>query len=170
MPPDRAVRRGEARSWNDAPMDDLAIRTFERADQDEVAALILAGLAEHWGEVDDTLNPDVADLAAAYPDGRTVVVLDADRIVGTGTVFPDGDRTVAIKRMSVDPSYRRRGVGRAIVVELVETARGWGVDRVVLETSAHWDDVVDFYQRCGFVLTHHHDGDYGRDAWFALEL
>ena len=146
------------------------IRTFEGGDQDEVAALILAGLAEHWGEVDESLNPDVADLAASYPDGRTVVVLDAGRIVGTGTVFPDGHGTVAIKRMSVAPAYRRRGVGRAIVVELVETARAWGVGRVVLETSAHWDDVVEFYQRCGFVLTHHHEGDYGRDAWFALAL
>jgi GNAT superfamily N-acetyltransferase len=151
-------------------MDQLAIRSFTGGDQDDVAKLILGGLAEHWGTVDESLNPDVDDLAGAYPDGRTVVVLLGDAIVGTGTIFPIGGGAAEIKRMSVDPAQRRRGAGRAIVDELVATARGWGVDRVVLETSAHWDEVVEFYRRCGFVLTHHHDGDYGRDAWFALEL
>jgi putative acetyltransferase len=151
-------------------VDDLAIRTFTTADQDEVRALILGGLAEHWGQVDETLNPDVDDLAGSYPEGRTIVVLADDAIVGTGTVVPISDGAAEIKRMSVVPAMRRRGVGRAVVDELLATARSWGLDRVVLETSAHWDDVVEFYRRCGFVLTHHHDGDYGRDAWFALEL
>ena len=40
----------------------------------------------------------------------------------------------------------------------------------VLETSAGWDEVVTFYERCGFALTHHDEGAYGRDAWFAREL
>jgi GNAT superfamily N-acetyltransferase len=153
-----------------ARVGDLVIRTFTAQDQDEVAALILAGLAEHWGEVDESLNPDVDDLAGSYPEGRTIVVLDDDVVVGTGTVFPIGGGAAEITRMSVAPARRHRGIGRAVLVELVETARRWGAVRVVLETSAHWDEVIAFYRRCGFVLTHHHDGDHGRDAWFALEL
>lgn len=151
-------------------MDGVAIRTFERRDQPEVAALILGGLAEHWETVDVSLNPDVDDLAASYPDGRTIVAVRDGRIVGTGTVFPIGDETAEIKRMSVDPSCRRSGLGRILVADLLATARAWGLERVVLETSAHWDDVVAFYLGCGFELTHHHVGDFGRDAWFALEL
>jgi GNAT superfamily N-acetyltransferase len=151
-------------------VDAVVIRSFEPDDQPEVAALILGGLGEHWGEVDPSLNPDVRDLAGSYPDGQTLVAVCEDRIVGTGTVFPVGDGAAEIKRMSVDPSHRRRGVGQLLVAELVATARSWGLRRLVLETSAHWDDVVDFYLACGFVITHHHDGDYGRDAWFALDL
>ena len=151
-------------------MDELTIRTFAPADQDEAARLILGGMAEHWGEVDESLNPDVDDLAGTYREGRTIVVEHGGRVVGTGTVFPIGDRAAEIKRMSVAPDARRLGVGRAIATELVDTARGWACERVVLETSAHWDDVVAFYLGCGFSITHHHDGDYGRDTWFELVL
>lgn len=102
-----------------------------------MAGLILAGLAEHWGDVDEALNPDVDDLRASYPLGRTVVAERGDRIVGTGTVVPIGDRTAEIKRMSVAPDCRRLGVGRALVTALIETARSWDVDQVVLETVHH---------------------------------
>ncbi len=151
-------------------MDDVAIRAFSPQDQPVVTALILAGLAEHWGDVDESLNPDVHDLAASYPDGRTLVAAQGDRLVGTGTVFPVDHRTAEIKRMSVAPDCRRSGVGRALVAALVAEARHRDVDHVVLETSAHWDAVVAFYLSCGFVLTHHHEGEFGRDAWFALTL
>ena len=151
-------------------MENIAIRAFSPKDQPVVTALILGGLAEHWGEVDESLNPDVHDLPASYPLGRTVVAERGDRIVGTGTVFPVGNRTAEIKRMSVAPDCRLLGVGRALVIALVEAARDWDVDHVALETSAHWDAVVAFYLRCGFVLTHHNDGEFGRDAWFALTL
>jgi hypothetical protein len=36
--------------------------------------------------------------------------------------------------------------------------------------AEHWGDVVAFYLRCGFVLTQHVDGEFGRDAWFARTL
>ena len=38
----------------------ISIKLFESEDQEAVQSLILAGLAEHWGEIDPTLNP-------AYP-------------------------------------------------------------------------------------------------------
>jgi hypothetical protein len=40
----------------------------------------------------------------------------------------------------------------------------------VLETSAHWHDVVAFYLACGFRITHHTDGDLGPDTWFEHRL
>jgi GNAT superfamily N-acetyltransferase len=151
-------------------VDGVAIRAFSTKDQPAVTALILGGLAEHWGEVDESLNPDVHDLASAYANGRTVVAEGGNRLVGTGTVFPVGNRRAEIRRMSVAPDCRQLGVGRALVAALVDAARDWDIDQVVLETSAHWDGVVAFYLRCGFVLTHHDDGEFGLDARFALTL
>ena len=150
-------------------MDDPVIRTIT-PDQGEVAALILAGLAEHWGTVDASLNPDVRDLIAAYPAGRTIVVKRDGMIIATGTVFPIDDETVEIRRMSVAPGHRHRGLGRAVVAELLATARRWERHRAVLETSSGWNGVVAFYRRCGFEITHHHDGAFGCDTWFAIEL
>jgi len=92
------------------------------------------------------------------------------RIIGTGTVMPRTAGTAEIVRMSVDPAERGRGVGRWIVEALLDTAQRWGKTTVVLETSAHWDEVVAFYEACGFQVTHQTDGDFGRDTWFELRL
>ena len=139
---------------------------------DAARRLILAGLGEHWGHVDPALNRDLDDLAATYATGSVLVACDGDGedVVGTGTIVPRGQRTAEIVRMSVAPAHRRTGLGRRLVLELVERARGWGMDRVVLETSAHWTDVVEFYVRCGFTQTHFADGEFGRDAWFEMRL
>src|SRR5262245_42822366 len=148
-------RRSKAR-MRDALTDvagHLRLRDFAKADQEQVRTLVLAGLAGHWGSVDEGLNPDLHDIAESYGAGRTVVVESHDRIIGTGTVLPRTADAAEIVRMSVDAAERRQGVGRWIVAALLDTARCWGKTRVVLETSAHWDEVVAFYVACGFQVT-----------------
>ena len=148
--------------------------TFEdltAATHDEVRSLILEGLADHWDQVDPSLNPDLDDMLASYATGRTIVARsDAGEIVGTGTLRPFGNSEAEIVRMSVRRDARRFGLGRRLVDELVAIARGWGVEAVVLETATSWAEVVAFYQRCGFSVTHVEEGDFGSDTWFRLEL
>ena len=72
--------------------------------------------------------------------------------------------------MSVAVANRRTELGRRLVEALIEIARGWGMKRIVLETTAEWTEVVDFYVRCGFTLTHFEAGAFGRDAWFEMNL
>lgn len=50
------------------------------------------------------------------------------------------------------------------------TAAGWGVSVVVLETTSTWTEVIDFYLRCGFEITHVAGGDFGSDTWFERRL
>ena len=42
------------------------ISEFKPSDQAAVRRLILDGLAERWGVLDESLNPDLNDIAAAY--------------------------------------------------------------------------------------------------------
>jgi putative acetyltransferase len=146
------------------------VHDLRAGEQEAVRSLILAGLGERWGSVDPTLNSDVDDLAATYAAGRVLVASAGAVVVGTGTVTRRGDTTAEIVRMSVAPAFRRTGLGRRLVADLVATARGWGMSRVVLETSAQWTDVVEFYMRCGFTQTHFESGTFGRDAWFEMKL
>ena len=139
-------------------------------EQDAVRSLILEGLREHWGSVDPALNPDLDDLATTYAAGRVLVATDDGTAVGTGTMIRRDDTTAEIVRMSVVRTYRRTGLGRRLVEDLVATARRWGMSRVVLETSAHWTDAVEFYVCCGFTQTHFELGAFGRDAWFEMKL
>ncbi|MCX6522123.1 MAG: GNAT family N-acetyltransferase [Actinobacteria bacterium] len=158
--------RADAAS-TDFPRPPVGVRDMRSGEAAAVRSLVLAGLAEHWGSVDPSLNPDLDDLAAAHPGSRTVVAVDvAGTIVGTGTVVPRGVDSAEVVRMSVATSLRGAGVGRLVLDALIEVARSWGVQRLVLETTADWTDTVAFYERCGFRITHHEDGEFGRDAWF----
>lgn len=136
--------------------------------------LILAGLEEHWGELDPSLNPELDDMLAAYSSGYTVTVTGANQpqagVIGTGTVLPRGNADAEIVRMSVATEMRRSGLGRAIVAHLEAWARATGVQRVVLETTSAWTEVVAFYLSCGYTITHTEQSDFGEDTWFEKRL
>ena len=148
----------------------LHLRSMQPYESDAVRDLILGGLRDHWGTIDPALNRDLDDLGTTVPDRAVLVATLGRQIVGTGTLLRRGERCAEIVRMSVASAHRRSGVGRLLVDELVAVARQWGVERVVLETTASWTEVVHFYERSGFTLTHFADGDFGRDAWFELGL
>jgi putative acetyltransferase len=79
---------------------------------------------------------------------------------------PRGSGTAEIVRMSVARDLRRCGLGRTILARLVETAKAAGFERIVLETTETWQEVIAFYLRFGFEVSHHQDGD----VYFKMEL
>ena len=139
---------------------------FQPSDQTDVKALILAGLVDHWGELDPTLNPDLNDITETYKDTYFLVAKQDGRVVGCGALVPHGTGTAEIKRMSVASALRRQGLGRRILTALCEQAKARGFQRVILETTETWDEVVAFYLDFGFHVTHHQDGD----VYFKLDL
>ncbi|MFN0314836.1 MAG: GNAT family N-acetyltransferase [Burkholderiales bacterium] len=65
--------------------------------------------------------------------------------IGTGRLLPDGH----VGRMAVLQPWRRRGVGSALLVHLVDLAKRSG--RKVLRLHAQ-SYVADFYRRHGFIV------------------
>ena len=134
----------------DADTATILVRPFEPADQPAVRSLILEGLGEHFGSIDETLNPDLNDIAAAYANALSLVACDGDVIAGTGALTPQADGVAIISRMSTAAAHRRKGVARAVLTRLVEHARERGCSRVVLGTNAGWEDAIAFYRAFGF--------------------
>src|SRR3712207_405159 len=115
------------------------IRPFVPGDQLAARRLILHGLGERWGWIDETRNPDLDDIAAHYvaPGHYFVVVEWGDELIGTGALVAEGaGGAVAgrIVRMSVAREHRGRGLGRALVEHLLDEARRRGYRRVLVET------------------------------------
>ena len=148
----------------------VTIADMQDHEQDDVRALILLGLADHWGVIDPDLNPDLNNLRQSYAAGRTIVARLNHGIAATGTIIPGAPGVAEIVRISVRKANRRSGVGRLIVNELVSTARAWGASRIDVETSANWHAVVLFYRSCGFSVTHNSTSPYGLDTWLTLDL
>jgi ribosomal protein S18 acetylase RimI-like enzyme len=129
----------------------MHIRPFTPTDQDAARALILEGLREHWGWLDPSLNPDLDDIAASYiAPGHVFLLAESERaLVGTGALIIAGD-SGQIVRVSVSPRWRRHGIGRALVIALLDAARVRGLIRVWMETNNDWHDAIGLYRRCGF--------------------
>jgi predicted GNAT family N-acyltransferase len=72
------------------------------------------------------------------------LALDADGgPIGTARLLPDG----RVGRMAVLKEWRQRGVGGALLLALLERARGRRVERSVLHAQTH---AAGFYRRFGF--------------------
>jgi putative acetyltransferase len=52
--------------------------------------------------------------------------------------------------MYVEPDYRGKGVGRAVLARLEAAARELGVERLVLETGVYQEAAIALYRRAGF--------------------
>jgi ribosomal protein S18 acetylase RimI-like enzyme len=148
----------------------LRIERFRPEDQRLVRDLILAGLEERWGAIDPSLNPDLDDIALAYDDSTVLVAWSAGEVVGAGILVPRGDGMREIVRMSVATAHRRRGIGRRVLTELVEIAEREAARRVVLETTATWQEAIELYAAFGFQLSHVAEGAFGPNAYFFLDL
>jgi predicted GNAT family N-acyltransferase len=72
------------------------------------------------------------------------VVFEGGTAVGTGRLLPDGH----IGRMAVLKAWRGRGIGAAILRELIEAARERGHREVALSAQVH---ALPFYRAHGFV-------------------
>jgi putative acetyltransferase len=137
----------------------ITLSPFRPEDQTGVKALILGGLAEHWGTIDPNKNPDLNDIASAYAGATFLVARLEGRVVGTGALLPRLQHTAEIVRMSVAADLRRQGLGKRILSRLIEDARTTGYRQVILETTQTWSEVIQFYLDNGFRITHFEDGD-----------
>ena len=144
----------------------IKILPFHSKNQTAIKALILDGLVDHWGTLDESKNPDLNKIATIYADANFLVAWLDDEIIGTGAAIPRSEKQVEIVRMSVSKKLRRKGSGWQILSELCRQAAKAGYQEVILETTETWQDVIDFYLNYGFEITHYSDGD----AYFKLNL
>jgi ribosomal protein S18 acetylase RimI-like enzyme len=144
---------------------EIHVRVAREDEYAAVGALTVAGY-----EADDYLlrsngsyDHDYASwLADTAPRGRGSVLLvaaDGDELLGTVTWCPPGspDRQLAVadnqgefRTLSVAPAGRRRGVGRALVVDCLERARAAGLTEVVLCSVSVMKPAHTLYESLGF--------------------
>jgi GNAT superfamily N-acetyltransferase len=102
-------------------------------------------------------------------------------VAGTVTYVPglgpyaEGDDPNAgwIRMLAVDPAFRRRGIGAALVGWCVRRARESGRQRLFLHTTEPMTDAQRLYTRLGFSRAADLDWEADDDLWlrgYRLEL
>jgi putative acetyltransferase len=114
-----------------------------------------ATLAEYGKQIEREGGfDDVNDLQNQYFDngGTFLVLMDSNRVVGTGGVRRLEASVCELKRMWFLPQYRGRGLGTRLLMRLIEWARDNGFKTMRLDVA---DEVrsapaVRLYERLGF--------------------
>jgi predicted GNAT family N-acyltransferase len=118
------------------------IRFVHRPEEFERAFAVRRAVFIEEQHVPESLEHDEYDSTAVH-----VMALEGDRAVGTGRLARIHEVS-RIGRMAVLPSHRGRGVGRALLLKLLETARTQKIPEVHLAAQL---PVVDFYAKLGFM-------------------
>ena len=129
----------------------VTIRPLVPRDQDATRRLILEGLGEHFGFIDEEINRDLEDITTSYAEALFLVAVRDASIIGTGAVIHASEGIAQVARMSTDRRYRRQGIAKAILAQLLDHSRAGGYRRAVVTTNDDWEDAIGFYKAHGFV-------------------
>ena len=128
----------------------IAAEPFDSADARRLIAALDADLGQLYSP-EQRFGPNFKAEQIEGNRGTFLVARDGDRAVGCGAIRVTGPTTAEAKRMYVEPAYRGKGVGRAVLAGLEAAARELGVERLVLETGVYQEAAIALYRGAGFI-------------------
>jgi ribosomal protein S18 acetylase RimI-like enzyme len=96
-----------------------------------------------------TFATEMAQLLAGR--GRLLLARVGGQPAGVAALKPIGQSSAEIKRVYVRPAARGRGIGRALLLQLIADARAEGCRSVRLETTDFMVEALNLYRSLGFV-------------------
>ncbi len=145
---------------------DWTVRPFKPADAPAFAALNRRWIEEMFGmEEKDVRQLEHPKDAILDPGGFIAVAESNGWIMGTGAILPaanapdDGRKWMEVVKMATDVATQGRGIGSAVLTQLLDFAREQHADAVWLETNAKLEAATALYEKFGFKKL---EGD---DAW-----
>lgn len=127
----------------------LVLRVAQPRDAHAIAALSRDHIENGLG-----WKYDAARVRRSIADRDTVVLVACERSVLTGfAIMGFGEERAHLVLLAVHPARRRRGIGRAMLEWLLESARTAGIASVHLELRATNEAARRFYRALGFAET-----------------
>ena len=132
--------------------------------QIEDAKYIISAVAQRIFEPDKTVQyfydvleeerelHDVDNFQQEYVDNRGLflVVMDDEKLVGTGALKKLEENIAELKRLWLIEEYHGQRIGYQVVSQLLDFARAHGYEKVRLQTSQKQERAVRFYKQFGF--------------------
>ena len=116
----------------------------------ELVAAAIADLGQRYGGDGDATPVDATEFDP--PDGGFLIAYVDGQPAGCGAWRSHGDdgHVAELKRMYTSPTFRGRGVARAMLSALEGSARDNGRRRVVLETGTLQPEAIRLYENAGY--------------------
>jgi len=141
-------------------MVDFILRPMRQSDLDDVYEIERAVyLIDPWSK------DQVVSEFIRVPETRYYVIAESQgRIVGYGGLFcPSQGVEADVQTVTVVTELQGRGIGRALLMDLIEEARRRKAPAILLEVRLGNDSAIHLYQSCGFGEIARRPNYYGRD-------
>jgi len=102
----------------------------------------------------------------APPQGRLLLAQVGSSPAGTAAFRPIDRRSCEAKRLYVRPKYRGKGIGRALLAELIKEARVAGYQEMFGDTLKSMTSALQMYRQIGFVETSPYSSNPTPEALF----
>jgi len=131
------------------------VRKFEAVNRDDPAVLALfeAFIRESDGPLGIDLEAEIGagpPTELAGPHGVLLLARIDGEPAGIGGVRFLDTEAAEVKSMYVSPTFRGRGLARALLTELERIAREHGCARIQLDTSDYLTGAVALYRSAGY--------------------
>jgi [ribosomal protein S18]-alanine N-acetyltransferase len=96
------------------------------------------------------------------PGARSVLAEREGELMGFALGYPDATDVARVVTLDVHPVFRRHGLGRRLLRELLAGLAAAGPARALLEVDVRNSGAIEFYRREGFRETRRLPSYYGR--------
>lgn len=132
----------------------ITIRRFEHSDGSLVRELI-----------DGIMDHEFRDVKAAYPtedidqiekaygglgEAFFVAVDSNKKVIGSVAIKKEDDRVALLRRLFVDPTYRKQQIGVKLVDRALKFCDEVGYKEIIFKTTSQMEGAAKLCQKCGF--------------------
>lgn len=130
----------------------LTVRAYNAADGVAFHDLNLEWIKKYFRvEASDRAQLEDPETNILAIGGRILIADLQGQPVGTVALLPGhGENTVELAKMSVRPNVHGQGIGKALMVAAIETAREMGAKHIWLETNTVLLPALKLYRKYGF--------------------
>jgi GNAT superfamily N-acetyltransferase len=126
------------------------------------------------GPVDEYIKNTLPLFESFSPPESVVYILYYKKhIAGMGSIKRTSDEFSEIKRMYVKPKFRGKGIGRALMTKLLDTASEFGINKLRLDTGPFMKSAQKIYRKAGFYEIDKYPGAEGPENlefnWIYME-
>lgn len=118
------------------------IRAWEEKDIEQVAEIERQSFSDPWTE---SMLRDVL----RFPVYHTFLAEEGGQVCGYGcliVLFEDAE----LANIAVAPAHRGKGIGKALMERMHETAKALGAERMLLEVRVSNEKAIGLYERYGY--------------------